>query len=256
MQGFLYDGQLRIVAELDGSNAVVSRFVYGEKSNVPDYMIKGGIIYRLISDHLGSPRLVVNTGDGAIAQRVDYDEFGNVILETNPGFQPFAFAGGLYDRDTKLVRFGARDYDAQTGRWSAKDPIRFGGGDTNLYGYVLTDPVNRVDPLGLYGTNDCSYYAQRCLESGGGYYCQTAAAWCNWFPKPPDPDQSRDNDYEGPYRCIRQCLQDCDNTFVRNGQDQCPSEPNPATDEFRDRAHTSCHIACYSVCLLVPPQNY
>ncbi|MEX0729917.1 MAG: RHS repeat-associated core domain-containing protein, partial [Aquisalimonadaceae bacterium] len=46
-------------------------------------------------------------------------------------------------------RFGARDYDPQTGRWSAKDPIGFAGGDTNLYGYVLNDPVNLIDPEGL-----------------------------------------------------------------------------------------------------------
>jgi RHS repeat-associated protein len=104
------------------------------------YLIKGGVTYRIISDHLGSPRLVINTTDGTIAQRLDYDEFGNVTLDTNPGFQPFGFAGGLYDRDTKLVRFGARDYDLKTGRWTAKDPSRFNGGDTNLYRYAFDDP--------------------------------------------------------------------------------------------------------------------
>jgi uncharacterized protein RhaS with RHS repeats len=50
-----------------------------------------------------------------------------------------------------LTRFGARDYDAQTGRWTAKDPILFDGGDTNLFGYVLGDPVNLVDLDGLRG---------------------------------------------------------------------------------------------------------
>jgi RHS repeat-associated protein len=55
----------------------------------------------------------------------------------------------LYDPDTRLTRFGARDYDAETGRWTAKDPILFAGGDTNLYGYVLNDPINWVDPFGL-----------------------------------------------------------------------------------------------------------
>ena len=40
---------------------------------------------------------------------MDYDEFGRVVL-TNPGFQPFGFAGGLYDEHTELTRFGARDY--------------------------------------------------------------------------------------------------------------------------------------------------
>jgi len=77
-----------------------------------------------------------------------YDEFGVVLENTNPGFQPFGFAGGLYDTDTGLVRFGARDYDPHTGRWTSKDPIRFGGGDSNLYGYVLGDPVNFIDPTG------------------------------------------------------------------------------------------------------------
>ena len=61
---------------------------------------------------------------------MDYDSFGNVLQDTQPGFQPFGFAGGLYDPDTKLVRFGARDYDPRTGRWTAKDPILFAGGDT------------------------------------------------------------------------------------------------------------------------------
>ncbi len=112
-------------------------------------MIIGGVTYAIISDHLGSPRLVVDVTTGAIAQRIDYDEFGNIISDTNPGFQPFGFAGGIYDQDTGLTRFGARDYDAVTGRWTAKDPIGFAGGDTNLYGYVLNDPVNWVDPFGL-----------------------------------------------------------------------------------------------------------
>ncbi len=150
VQGFLYQNQLNPVAEVDGTGAVVSRFVYGTKANVPDHMIKGGVTYRIISDHLGSPRLVVDAATGSVAQQLDYDEFGNVLTDTNPGFQPFGFAGGLYDHDTGLVRFGARDYDAETGRWTTKDPIRFGGGDTNLYGYVLNDPVNWIDPLGLY----------------------------------------------------------------------------------------------------------
>lgn len=57
--------------------------------------------------------------------------------------------GGIYDQHTKLTRFGVRDYDAETGRWTAKDPILFDGGDTNLYGYVLNDPVNEIDPEGL-----------------------------------------------------------------------------------------------------------
>jgi RHS repeat-associated protein len=92
--------------------------------------------------------MLVNIESGKIEQRMDYDEFGMVLEDTHPGFQPFGFAGGLYDQDTKLIRFGARDYDPEVGRWTSKDPILFNGGDTNLYGYVMNDPVNWVDPHG------------------------------------------------------------------------------------------------------------
>jgi YD repeat-containing protein len=73
VQGFLYGDALNPVAELDSSNNVVARFVYGSKPNVPDYMVKGSTTYRIVSDHLGSPRLVIDVATGAIAQRMDYD---------------------------------------------------------------------------------------------------------------------------------------------------------------------------------------
>jgi RHS repeat-associated protein len=146
--GFLYDDDDdTIVAQLNGSNQLVSQFVYAT-GPAPDYMVNGGGTYRIFTDQLGSPVLVVNSVTGAIAQQITYDEFGNVLSDTNPGFQPFGFAGGLYDHDTKLVRFGARDYNPALGRWMAKDYLLFEGGDTNLYGYVLADPINLVDPSG------------------------------------------------------------------------------------------------------------
>lgn len=50
--------------------------------------------------------------------------------------------------------FGARDYDAGIGRWTAKDPIGFAGGDGNLHGYVAADPMNGLDPSGAVFTAD------------------------------------------------------------------------------------------------------
>ena len=46
----------------------------------------------------------------------------------------------------------ARDYDPEVGRWTAKDPILFDGGQANLYVYVGNDPVNFIDPSGLAPT--------------------------------------------------------------------------------------------------------
>ena len=151
-RGWLYDGDLAIVAELDAAGLVSSRFVYGDLESgkgVPDYMLKGGQTYALVKDEVGSVRIVVNATSGAVAQRLDYDAFGRVTLNTNPGFQPFGFAGGLYDDDTKLTHFGARDYDAETGRWISRDPLLFEGNDDNLYVYVGNDPINARDPSGL-----------------------------------------------------------------------------------------------------------
>ena len=144
----LYKDRLNPVAELDGAGNVVTRFVYGTKDNVPDYMEKGGVTYRILSDHLGSVRLVVDASTGAVAQRLDYDEFGVVLTDTAPGFQPFGFAGGIYDHQTKLVRFGARDYDAEVGRWTSKDPVLFRRYEMNPHVYVDNDPVNWIDSTG------------------------------------------------------------------------------------------------------------
>jgi RHS repeat-associated protein len=146
--GFLYANELLPIAELDGSGAVVNRFVYSASGRVPEYLVRGGRNYALVTDQLGSVRAVVDTVSGAIAQRIDYDAFGVVQADTAPGFQPFGFAGGLADPLTGLVHFGAREYDPLTGRFTTLDPLGFAGGDTNLYRYALGDPVNRIDPTG------------------------------------------------------------------------------------------------------------
>jgi RHS repeat-associated protein len=146
-RGWLWDDD-QIIAEVDANSVVVSRFVYAADDQTPSYLIKGATTYRILSDERGSVRLVVNIADGTIAQQLDYDEFGRVLSDTAPGLQPFGFAGGLYDPVTGLVRFGERDYSAQTGQWTARDPIDFDGGQFSLYAYAGNDPVNSIDTTG------------------------------------------------------------------------------------------------------------
>jgi RHS repeat-associated protein len=153
VQGWLYQDQLNPVAELDSLGNVVSQFIYGTRANVPDYVIKSDTTYRIMADHLGSVRLVVNVTDGTVVQRVAYDEFGREVANTNPGLQPFGYAGGLTDEQTRLVRFGARDYYPSVGRWVTKDPLGIGD-EVALYVYVGNDPINSIDPLGLWQLSD------------------------------------------------------------------------------------------------------
>ncbi len=95
--------------EIDATGTVVARFAYGTRWHVPDLIWKSSGVYRVVTDERGSPRLVINVSTGAVVQRLEYDVWGNVVLDTAPGFQPFGFAAGLYDASTSLTRFGVRD---------------------------------------------------------------------------------------------------------------------------------------------------
>lgn len=92
-------------------------------SNVPEAIelldASGSVAQTLMlsTNQVGSVQLVTDASTGEVVQRIEYDEFGWVLADSAPGMQPFGFAGGLYDLATNLVRFGARDYAADVGRW-------------------------------------------------------------------------------------------------------------------------------------------
>jgi len=79
------------------------------------------------------------------------DAFGNVWAPGTTGAMatPFGFAGQSgyqSDADSGLMKLGYRYYDASTGRFLSRDPIRDGD---NWYAYCKNDPVDAVDPEGL-----------------------------------------------------------------------------------------------------------
>ena len=146
---WLWRNELAPVAELNASDVLTRRYFYADAPNAPEVVVTpAGAVWRLIKDDVGSVRLVMNLASSTPLRRLDYDAFGRVTAQTGTAnIVPFGFAGGFWDPDTKLVRFGARDYDPETGRWLSKDPALFGGG-LNFYVYANNDPVNFVDPAG------------------------------------------------------------------------------------------------------------
>jgi RHS repeat-associated protein len=190
---WLYRDALRIAAELDGQGALRWRFVYASGRHVPDAAIGAdGTVYRLVTDQVGSLRLVVRASDGAVMQRMRHDAWGRVEEDfVAAGFArvPFGFAGGLVDQVTGLVHFGAREYDPVVGRWVQKDPIRFRGG-TNLYGWCDADPLNWFDPTGemKLPADPSGLPPEWALDAGhrppngGTKYRHPSGATLNWDP--------------------------------------------------------------------------
>ncbi|MFI5297564.1 MAG: RHS repeat-associated core domain-containing protein [Polyangiales bacterium] len=150
------DDALLPIATVDSTPAgpsadVVSRYVYGPATVAPFAIERGGVVYRIVVDHVGSVRAVINATTGTVEESRIYDAWGNLTSHSEAaGWSPivFGFAGGLEDRTTHIVKFGSREYEPAEGRWLSKDPLRFAGGSSSLYTYAFNDPVNYVDPRG------------------------------------------------------------------------------------------------------------
>ncbi|WP_338053827.1 RHS repeat-associated core domain-containing protein [Snodgrassella gandavensis] len=108
--------------------------------------LKNASYHYLISDHLGTPQLAINSA-GEQSWKINSDAFGNSELEANNQItMNLRFPGQYYDAETGLSYNYFRDYDAKTGRYIQSDPIGLAGG-INTYGYVGGNPLVYSDPL-------------------------------------------------------------------------------------------------------------
>jgi RHS repeat-associated protein len=129
-----------------------ARYSHGEEIDQPLSMARGGASYFYGVDHLGSVRLVTDAA-GAVANRYDYDAFGNwedTSYETVAN--PFGFTARERDAESGLMFYRARYYDPKLGRFISQDPIGFEAGDLNIYRYVFNGPVLLTDPTGNFAT--------------------------------------------------------------------------------------------------------
>lgn len=152
---FIYDGQNVLLEFVDsdgaGANQPVldTRYLHGAGVDQVMAQESAGNVEWHLTDHLGTIRDLVNNS-GAVVNHFVYDSFGQVISESNPAIDTrYLFTGREFDSETGLYYYRARYYDQTTGRFLSEDPIGFNGGDSNLYRYVLNNPRNLTDPLGL-----------------------------------------------------------------------------------------------------------
>ena len=130
---------------------------------------------------------------GSTIEQYAYSAFGQMKIYDGSGVEIqssqigniFGFTGREFDAESDLYYYRARYYDPNSGRFLTADPIGFDGGDPNLYGYVLQDPVNFVDPDGeflivpiiggaLIGAG--LELGSQLLENGGNFSCVDGGA--------------------------------------------------------------------------------
>jgi len=152
---YVYDNE-DIILEYNGSNQIVTRYLHGPGIDEPLAMEKAGKVYYYHADGLGSVTALTNMNQKVVRRYKYLNSFGKNIKITKPKWaeeikQPYAFTGREWDEKTDLYYYRARYHDPKVGRFISRDPIGFAGGYTNLYGYIGNNPVNWLDPWGLWG---------------------------------------------------------------------------------------------------------
>jgi len=101
-------------------------------------------------DGNGNVVLLLSASTGNSTARYEYDPFHRLLRTTGSlaALNPFLAATKFFDGETGLYYYGYRYYSPQDGRWLNRDPLEENGG-VNLYGAILNNGPNYVDPLGL-----------------------------------------------------------------------------------------------------------
>ncbi|MBI1917149.1 MAG: RHS repeat-associated core domain-containing protein, partial [Planctomycetes bacterium] len=145
-----YDDSRDVWADLDGSNALQTRYV---RLDGPDALAAresgAGTVGWYGTDREGSVRLNLSAS-GALLNRTAYDAYGSITSQSAPASADrFAYTGAERQSDLGYQLHDHRWYDTRTGRWTTEDPKGFDAGDYHLGRYLGNSPTNGTDPSGL-----------------------------------------------------------------------------------------------------------
>ncbi|MGE0265099.1 MAG: RHS repeat-associated core domain-containing protein [Candidatus Obscuribacterales bacterium] len=146
---YVYSG-FRRIEDYDGSDNLVSRFVYGVALDEALIEIdSSGDKTYLHHDRAGS--VVATTDDtGAVLNTYGYSPFGECGSMTGTSI---GYTGQRFDPETGLYYYKNRHYSASIGRFLQPDPIGYAD-SLNLYQYAFNAPLDFKDPLGLTGNSN------------------------------------------------------------------------------------------------------
>ena len=145
---YIYDRE-DILLEYDGTNTLLARYSHGERRDKPFSVERGGQSFFYQADHQGSVTQITDAA-GFVVNFYEYDSYGRIEASIEGIANPFTYTGREQDPESGLYYYRARYYDPENGRFLSGDPLGFGGGDLNLYRYVLNNPLNLVDPDGEF----------------------------------------------------------------------------------------------------------
>jgi RHS repeat-associated protein len=136
------------------SGAVVKTFTYGH--DLISQRIVGGSLSFYGYDGHGSVRLLTDT-TAAVTDTYDYDAFGNLISRTGTTPNDYLYSGEPLDPNLGFYYLRARYLDPSTGRFLTMDPVAgniYDPASLHKYLYVHDDPVNNLDPSGLFSIGE------------------------------------------------------------------------------------------------------